>query len=117
MQLTLVSLLAATALAVPAPASNTASCAIEYSNFYGTWTVLVGRPYLNGEGCDFVKDTIHEHMTISDHPGYKCEDDGSGNTKLRWSTNGKTKKVNQALQEAYPMIPFVEKNICDPYLP
>ena len=109
-----------TSLAAPAPApappSNTATCSLKYGSYYGTWTVLIGRPFVNGAGCPSIKAALKEQMTVSSSPGYKCEASGSG-TKLTFSTNSKTKKVNQALQKAYPMIPFVANSICDVYNP
>ena len=45
------------------------------------------------------------------------KDNGFGQTKLYWTMNGRETKANQALQAAYPMIPFVKNSVCNPYKP
>jgi hypothetical protein len=55
-------------------------------------------------------------MNISSNPKFICEDNGTGMTKLQFTTVLSTKKQNEALELAYPMIPFVQNEICDPYL-
>lgn len=109
------------ALAAPTPAAgpalNTATCSLKYAVMKGTWTVNIGRPYLDGSGCAYVKKSLRKGgMNISSAPGFKCEDDGTGNTRLEFTTVLSTKKQNAALEIAYPMIPFVQNSICDPYL-
>ncbi|CZT14514.1 uncharacterized protein RCC_00491 [Ramularia collo-cygni] len=112
-------LLSTIALAAPTPIqpTNTATCSLKYAVMKGTWTVNIGRPYLDGTGCAFVKKSLRKGgMSISSAPGFKCEDDGEGMTRLEFTTVLSTKKQNAALEIAYPMIPFVQNGICDPYL-
>lgn len=107
----------ALAAPTPTPPTNTATCSLDYAVMKGTWTVNIGRPYLDGSGCAYVKKSLRKGgMSISSAPGFKCEDDGAGNTRLQFTTVLSTKKQNAALEIAYPMIPFVQNSICDPYL-
>ncbi|KAK4619577.1 hypothetical protein CLAFUW4_11584 [Fulvia fulva] len=130
MQLLAATLLLATALAAPAPAPvnkaylpaeplprvapNTSTCALRYLTMAGLYTVNIGRPYANGDGCKFVRKSIRKKTQIlSSNPGFVCEDNGHGQTMLIWNTNLKSTKVNDGLKLAYAMVDFT----CDPYNP
>ncbi|KAK4495690.1 hypothetical protein PRZ48_012958 [Zasmidium cellare] len=110
-------LLASSALAAPTSdsypklAPNTATCALTYHYYSGSYAVNIGRPYLDGAGCDYVKATLKKHVELAS--GFKCKDNGHGQTALSWRTNMKQTKANEGLQAAYPMVEFA----CDPYRP
>ena len=121
-------LLLANALAAPAPvnkaylpgqplprvAPNTFACALRYLTMAGLYTVNIGRPYANGDGCKAVKKAIRNKTQIlSGNPGFVCQDNGHGQTMLIWNTNLKSTKVNDGLKVAYPMVDFA----CEPYNP
>lgn len=113
---TTTALLATTVIGKPAPASNTATCKLTYGSWYGEYDLTIGRPYDDGKGC---KSIWVNFLDVGMNPlkGRKCENDGTGNTRLVFRQAAETKNVNKALQKSYPMVPFVKNNICNPYLP
>ncbi|KAK4497007.1 hypothetical protein PRZ48_011456 [Zasmidium cellare] len=96
------------ALSIRTPA-DTGTC-FSYSNrlnSYERYEIKVGRPYINGEGCDPIKDTIIAHMGTA--VNYVCAHDGDDNTILGWvAGTGDVEEDNakalDALHEAYPMV-------------
>ncbi|KAK4542701.1 hypothetical protein LTR36_006273 [Oleoguttula mirabilis] len=83
---------------------NTQSCTSkDAGQFFLVYTVLIGEPYVGGNGCGFVYSTIYAAIPRLAH--WHCEDDGNGDTKLKFDAppdEGGT--VNDALHTAYPMV-------------
>lgn len=79
--------------------------------------VNIGRPYIEGAGCEDVKRDITEAISPSGRgPGdWKCEDNGQEGTFLSFTTyevRGTTIGVIDGLQKGYPMVPFQKERIC-----
>lgn len=78
--------------------------------------VMIGQPYIDGLGCIPILLTLIAHGTDPD--GWACEPDeffGPPGTYLTFTTDATlsvNQAVNDALQEAYPMVPFAALKIC-----
>ncbi|CAK4034941.1 Hypothetical predicted protein [Lecanosticta acicola] len=126
--LTLMAFHLTTAHAIPVPQTspststptiptNKATCTTSYrSEGHGAglfYAVQIGRPYIEGRGCPSIKALLSEKAIVVE---FKCIDDGLGQTNLTFGTPADRKtneKVIQALQKAYPMVPFEENGICN----
>ncbi|KAF2170642.1 hypothetical protein M409DRAFT_19457 [Zasmidium cellare ATCC 36951] len=86
-----------------------------------SYNVHIGRPYAEGSGCEYIRDTIAQKASDGAFEfksgTYKCLDDGSGNTFLTFAAGDvfnleNNADVIDALQQRYPMIPFKDNGIC-----
>ncbi|KAK4619843.1 hypothetical protein CLAFUW4_11027 [Fulvia fulva] len=114
--------IASSTLAAPLAASpiapNTATCDYKQCSegnmsTRGCFKVHIGRDFINGQGCGPIKNTISKHTRSLG--SYKCTDDGAGQTVLEFMTEADrfdSYAAIEALQEAYPMVPFIKNRIC-----
>ncbi|KAK5697736.1 hypothetical protein LTR17_023853 [Elasticomyces elasticus] len=75
---------------------------------YPTYTVNVGVPFNGGSGCPGIEVTLIANIKTVPYWGdfgmwgFKCQDDGNGNTKLKFEVEGRVaEQVNVALNEMY----------------
>ncbi len=82
------------------------------------YTVEIGAPFQNGEGCNFVQSTILAHITAVDGHGnmntqgfsdFSCdkgnEDTDPNTTQLSFNINtGNANGINTALEQVFPFV-------------
>ncbi|KAF2170644.1 hypothetical protein M409DRAFT_51649 [Zasmidium cellare ATCC 36951] len=91
------------------PDYATCSTDPDFATSKQAYSIILGRPYIEGLGCEPIEATLIEHT--GDVVDWHCDDDGHGGTHIAfqsgpsfdWDAN---MKVLDALHEAYPMVTF-----------
>lgn len=68
-----------------------------------SYNILIGVPYAEASGCDNVYSELSTNLGVV--VGWKCKDDGQGNTQLFFNILAmEASNVNTDLQAMYPMV-------------
>ncbi|KAF7196145.1 hypothetical protein HII31_02546 [Pseudocercospora fuligena] len=106
--------------------NDQAVCTLTFDSHGIKYDIHIGRPYINGAGCDPIFDTMSAHVNTEQDDSiilredWKCDDDKHGNTRLGFTVNDGAHlkdantqyRVIEALGQAYPDVPFVSERIC-----
>ena len=100
---------------------NTATCNYSFQTTsigqsMANFEVHIGRPYINGAGCESIRQSLLEKLP-NDIDNYRClDDDSPESTFISFTTSsdeGSRLKAIEGLAKAYPMIAsFQDERIC-----
>ncbi|KAK3656301.1 hypothetical protein LTR56_003002 [Elasticomyces elasticus] len=90
---------------------NTQSCgAVQHSELL-RYTLYIGVTYANGNGCRYIDDQLKALLQgpkgdqSGNYGGLSCQDDGNGDTLLKFSTGwDQGWAINDLMHRIYPMV-------------